>query len=59
MKVNRETNDKGKTEIHIVLTLEDAELTQTSVIQFAENIAHCKAHQARMRRLANLIDKTL
>lgn len=59
MKVNRETNDKGKTEIHIVLTLEDAELSQTAVLQFAENIANRKSHQARMRRLAILIDKQL
>lgn len=59
MKVFKETNDKGRTEIHVILTNEDAELTQCAVLQFAEKTANCKAHCSRMRRLAILIDKKL
>ena len=41
------------------MTQEEAELTQTAVLQFAENIANRKPHQSKMRRLAILIDKKL
>lgn len=59
MKVTKEVNQNGKVEIRITLTNEDATLTQTAILQFAEKIANCKAHQSRMRILAMLIDKQL
>lgn len=59
MRVTDEINQNGKFEIHIILTNEDATLTQTAILQFAEKTANCKAHQTRMRRLAILIDKRL
>lgn len=59
MKVTRETNTNGKESISIELSVGDAELLQTVALQFAENIANCKQHHARMRRLAMLIDKKL
>ena len=59
MKVTSSENEKGIKEIHVVMTQEEAELTQTAVLQFAENIANRKLHQSKMRRLAILIDKKL
>ncbi len=59
MKVTKQTNEKGKPEIAIIVTPEDAELMQTALIQFSEKVANCKAHQSRMRRLAMLIDKKI
>ena len=59
MKVTSSKNEKGIKEIHIVITQEEAELTQTAVIQFAENIANKKPHQSKMRRLAIMIDRNL
>lgn len=59
MKVTSSDNKKGIKEIHVVMTQEEAELTQTAVLQFAENIANRKPHQSKMRRLAILIDKKL
>ena len=59
MKVSKQTNPRNIDEIHVVMTVEEAELTQTAVNQFAENIANKKSHQSKMRRLAMLIDKAL
>lgn len=59
MKVTKEINEKGLTEIHSIMTVEEAELTQAAILQFAEKTANKKAHQVKMRRLAILIDKKL
>lgn len=59
MKVSKQTNPRNIDEIHVIMTVEEAELTQTAVNQFAENIANKKSHQSKMRRLAMLIDKAL
>lgn len=59
MKVTKENNPKQIDEVRIVLTVEEATLVQTAVLQFAENIANREAHKSKMRRLAMLIDKIL
>lgn len=59
MKVTKEINHKQIDEVQIVLTLEEATLVQTAVLQFAENIANRDTHKSKMRRLAMLIDKIL
>ena len=59
MKVDKKITENGKTEIHIVVSNEDANLLQTAAIQFADKVAHIPAHSARMRRLAMLLDKKI
>lgn len=59
MKVEKTTNEKGKEDLHIIISVNDGELFQTAVLQFAEKVSNTKAHTSKMRRLAMLIDKKL
>lgn len=59
MKVEKTINENDKAELRITISANDAELLQTAVLQFAEKVSNTKAHTARMRRLAMLIDKKL